>query len=52
MKEFKLYINDGDDMNEPTTLVPTYTTNSLTHTLDLNVGDTYLVSGKIYKFKF
>jgi len=39
-------------MNDPTILVTSYTANTLTHTLDLNNGDHYLVSGLIYKFTF
>ena len=52
VKDFKLYINDGNDQNDPNTLVTSYNTNQLTHTLDLNGADTFLVSGKVYKFRF
>jgi hypothetical protein len=44
---FELYINDGDDSNDPDTKVETYTTNAETHTL--TVTDDSLTSGKIYK---
>jgi hypothetical protein len=48
LTEFELYINDGDDSNEPTTLITTYTTNAETHTL--TAADDGLVAGTIYKF--
>lgn len=47
---YELYINDGTDSNEPTTLVASYSTNTMTHTLG-TVADS-LTSGKIYRFKF
>ncbi len=53
VKSFKLFINNGNDQNEPTIEVTSYSTNSLTHTLDLNGADsTILTSGKVYKFRF
>jgi hypothetical protein len=52
VKQFKLYINDGNDQNDPTILVSSYTSNNLVHTLDKDNGDPDLVSGKIYKFRF
>lgn len=47
---FELYVNDGNDSNDPATLVSTYTTNSLTHTL--TTAADALTTGLIYKFKF
>ena len=47
MTEFELYINDGDDANEPATKITTYTTNAETHTLSV-AGDG-LTTGLIYK---
>ncbi len=52
VRSFKLFINDGNDQNDPTIEVASYTSNSLTHTLDKNGADTFLVSGKVYKFRF
>ncbi len=52
VKEFKLYINDGNDMNDPTDPVASYTSNALTHILNKATTDAYLVSGKIYKLRF
>lgn len=48
--KYELYINDGDDSHDPTTLVSTYTSNALTHTLK-RVDDA-LTIGKIYKVLF
>ena len=45
--EFELYVNDGDDANEPETKITTYTTNAETHTLSL-AGDGS-TTGLIYK---
>jgi hypothetical protein len=50
LTQFELYINDGDDTNEPDTRVATYTSNDLTHTL--TVADDSLTTGLIYKFQF
>jgi len=50
--QFSLFINDGNDLHDPTTLVTSYTSNSLVHTLNQETTDTYLVPGKIYKFRF
>ena len=47
---FELYINDGDPETEPTTLVATYTDNSLGHVLT-DVADN-LILGDVYKFMF
>jgi len=45
---YELYINDGDPLTEPTTLVTTYDGSSMTHTLT-DTADS-LTAGKIYKF--
>jgi len=48
-----LFINDGNDQHDPIIEVTSYTSNALTHTLDLNGADSaLLVSGKVYKFRF
>lgn len=47
---FKLFRNNGDSSNEPTTEVLSYTSNLLTHTL--TVADDSLTTGLLYKFKF
>lgn len=52
VKQFKLYINDGNDQNDPNTPVLSYTSNNLVHTLDKDDADSFLVSGKVYKFRF
>ena len=49
LTEFELYINDGDDANEPGTKITTYTTNAETHTLSV-AGDG-LTTGLIYKLQ-
>jgi hypothetical protein len=48
--KYELYLNDGDDANEPTTKVTSYGGALLTHELDKTVDS--LVTGKIYKIKF
>jgi hypothetical protein len=50
LTEFELFINDGDDANEPTTKVSTYTSNDLVHTLTKTTDS--LETGKIYKVRF
>lgn len=50
---YSLYINDGDDSNEPTTLVASYTSNAMTHSMTAGtVADDLPTSGLIYKFNF
>ena len=48
--QFSLFVNDGDDTTEATTLVSTYTTASSAHTL--SVAADGLTTGLIYKFRF
>lgn len=50
LTQFELYINDGDDTNEPDARVETYTSNDLTHTL--TVAADSLTPGLIYKLQF
>jgi hypothetical protein len=47
LTEFELYVNDGDDSNEPDTKITTYTTNAETHTI--SVSNDGLETGKVYK---
>jgi hypothetical protein len=47
---YEIYINDGNDANEPTTKLVTYLGAALTHELDKNFDP--IVTGKIYKIKF
>jgi hypothetical protein len=47
---FSLFINDGNDANEATTTVSTYTLNANTHSL--SVAADGLTTGLIYKFRF
>lgn len=48
--KYELYMNDGNDLNEPTTLVNQYNDNSMNFIVDKT--DLTLTTGKIYKFKF
>ena len=50
ISSYSLYINDGNDANEPTTKVTSYSDNSMTHTLDTTTDS--LSSGLIYKIMF
>lgn len=43
-------MNDGNDFNEPTTLVVDYNDNSMNYVVDKTTLS--LTTGKIYKFKF
>ncbi len=52
LTQFELFINDGVDAHEPATLVTTYTSNALTHTLTTAPSADHLVTGTIYKFRF
>jgi hypothetical protein len=50
LTQFKLFRNDGSDSNEAETLVASYTSNELSHTLSAATDG--LVAGRIYKFRF
>lgn len=50
ISRYELYMNDGNDLNEPTTKVTQYNDNSMTFIVDKSVLG--LTTGKIYKFKF
>jgi len=50
ISSYELYINDGNDANEPLTKVVSYTDNSMTHTLDVTTDS--LTTGLIYKLMF
>ena len=47
---YELYINDGNDANEPNTQVTTYAGALMSHELD--VTNDSLTTGLIYKLKF
>jgi hypothetical protein len=50
LTQYELYRNDGNDANEATIQVTSYTSNSLTHTLTTTTDS--LVTGTIYSFRF
>jgi hypothetical protein len=48
--KYNLYMNDGNDINDPTTLVTAYADNSMTFIL---VDTAHaMTAGKVYKFKY
>lgn len=55
--KYELYMNDGNDFNEPTTLVSGYSNNitcSTCYSMSYIIDKTALTltTGKIYKFKY
>jgi hypothetical protein len=50
LTSYELFRNDGNDANEATIQVTTYTSNSLTHTLTTAADS--VVTGTIYRFRF
>jgi hypothetical protein len=47
---YELYMNDGNPVNEPTNLVGSYTSNTMTHILFDTVDA--MTAGKVYKFMY
>jgi hypothetical protein len=50
LTKYELFMNDGNDANDPATPITSYTDNALTYTL--TAATEGMVLGKIYKFRF